>query len=42
MKQCCYNLQTVGLECHCNEQSRPDSFTVEEIRKYISTTHHTA
>lgn len=35
MKQCCYNLKAIGLTCH-HEQRGPDTFTAEEIRKYIN------
>ena len=39
MKQCCYNMKVIGLACHCNEQRGPDTFTAEEIRRYITPTH---
>ena len=38
MRQCCYTMKSISLECHCNEQRSPSSFTLEEIRRYISST----
>ena len=32
---CCYD-EVTGLECYCEEQHGPDTFTLEEIRRYIS------
>lgn len=40
MSLCCYTMQSVGLECHCKDQRGPDTFTAEEIRRYITGTHN--
>ena len=38
MRQCCYTMKSISIECHCKKQSGPDTFTLEEIRRYISST----
>ena len=36
MELCCYTMQSIGLACHHEQQHGPDTFTVEEVRRYIS------
>ena len=40
MELCCHTMQAIGLTCHHEQQRGPDTFTAEEVRKYITGTHN--
>lgn len=40
MKQCCYDMESIGLECRCSEQREPKTITLDEILKFIVPTHN--